>query len=150
MGVRITHAHTTKRCLKVSTHMVNLHPQLFPKYLSNYRKSCSFKSFRVIEHWLAFVSDILVYKCLIYQKSNKQQLQSDLSCVFQGYTVFLKHSNWLWTLSDTHSRTDSFLQMAWLHAGGDQKPFTPTKAFFLLHPRPRHAAGGTPWCSCCS
>lgn len=77
---------------------------------------------------------------LFTEKDNKQQLQNDLSAE--------SRLNWLWTLSDTqHNRLTDFLQMARLHAqggGGDQKPPTPTKAFFLFHPRPRHAAGGTP------
>lgn len=115
------------------------------QHLSNYRINCSFKNLTLSGQWLACVQTFWSINALFTEKpiSNSCRMISAVSFRVT-HSFWNSLSNWLWTLSDTHNRTDGFLQMAWLHAGGDQKPFISTKAFFLLCPRPRHAAGGTP------
>lgn len=130
-----------KKKKKKASHMADMYPQLLLKHLSNYRISCSSQNLTLSGRWLCVCWDVLLYKCLIYWKANKQQLQNDLSSEFQGYTLFFWNtpSNWLWTLSDTHNRTDGFLQMARLHAEagyvgceGGPKALYGNKSLFLV------------------
>lgn len=151
-----THTHT-QHMIQMQTWQkapqgVNLHLWLLPKHLSNYRISCSSQNLTLSGHQLACVQTFWSINALFTEKpiSNSCRMISAVSFRVT-HSFWNTLSNWLWTLSDTHNRTDGFLQMAWLHAEGrDQKPFIATKAFFLLHPRPRRVAGGTPQHSGCS
>lgn len=123
--------------------MVRLHPQLHPQHLSNYSISCRPQKPHTKRTLARVCSDFLLYKCLIYWKANKQQLQNDLSSGFQGLSETVCQTDFEHFLTHTAEPTAS---SKWLGSmlGRTKKPFILTKAFFLLHPRPRCAAGGTP------
>lgn len=119
--------------------MANLQPQLLSKHLSNCKRSCSSQNLTLSGVGACVCSDILVYKCLIYREANNQQLQDDLSSVFEGYTLFLKHSNcqtdFEHYLTHTTERTAS---SKWLGSmlGGTKSPSLQQKPFLVVSKTP--------------
>ena len=142
-----------KKKKKKASHMADMYPQLLLKHLSNYRISCSSQNLTLSGRWLACVETFCSINALFTEKpiSNScRMISASSSRVTHSFSETLRQTDFEHYLTHTTEPTasskwlGSMLRRGMWGAKGDQKPFTATKAFFLYHPRPRRAAGGTP------
>lgn len=89
-------------------------PHQPPKRFHIYSINFTSKSFTLSKLHALCAQKVLAHRCRIYWKVNKQQLQNDLSSVFQGSTLL----SGLWALSNTHSNgvPHPQMQLVWIHS----------------------------------
>lgn len=91
-----------------------MRPHQPPKRFHIYSINFTSKNFTLSKLHALCAQKVLAHRCHIYWKVNKQQLQNDLSSVFQGSRLL----SGLWTLSNTHSNgvPHPQMQLVWIHS----------------------------------
>lgn len=111
-----------------ASHIVNLHPQLLPKHLSNYRMSCSSQNLTLSGHWLACVQTFWSINALFTEKPISNSCR-----MISAVRFFLKQSvkltlNTIWHTQQNRRLPPNGLAPCW--AG--PKAFYSNKSLFLV------------------